>query len=126
MSRHVWTEVVFIHSLLIFIICHNMTEKQPIRVTISQAANLFGVSQKTIRRAISAGEVKYVVVRQIYKISFESLLKWSQNKTKIRNKFNNKGIGQYANQWKIKNTLFSPNPESIKDNKANKPDIEKK
>ena len=84
----------------------------PIRVTISQAANLFGLSQKTIRRAIADEELLYVVVRGVYKINFESLLKWSQNRTKIRNKRDSQGIGQFVDKWKIKNKLFSPNPKT--------------
>jgi len=84
---------------------------QPIRVTISQAAGLFGVSQKTIRRAIADQELLYIVVRGVYKINFESLLTWSQNRVKIRNKRDQAGIGQYVNKWKIKNRLYSPNPK---------------
>lgn len=88
-------------------------QKKPIRVTISQAANLFGISQKTIRRAIQNQEVLYIVVRGIYKINFESLLKWSQSRTKTQNKLNRDGIGQYVDKWKIKNRLYSPNPEAL-------------
>ncbi len=88
-------------------------QKQPIRVTISQAANLFGVSEKTIRRAIKDQEVLYIVVRGVYKINFESLLKWSQSRIKTLNKFNRDGIGQYVDKWKIKNKLYSPNPKTI-------------
>ncbi len=88
-----------------------MAEK-PIRLTISQAASLFGVSEKTIRRAIQEEEVTYIVVRGSYRINFESLLKWSQSKTKISNKFNTLGLGQYVDKWKIKNKLYSPNPKT--------------
>jgi len=90
------------------------TDNTPVRVTISQAANLFGVSAKTIRRAIKNQEILYVVVRGVYKLNFESLLKWSQNRTKVRNKRDNRGIGQYVDKWKIKNKLFSPNPKTVK------------
>ncbi len=86
---------------------------QPIRVTISQAANLFGISQKTIRRAIANQEMLYIVVRGVYKINFESLLKWSQSRATTRNKFAKEGIGQYVSQWKIKNRLYSPNPNAL-------------
>ncbi|MFA5029339.1 MAG: helix-turn-helix domain-containing protein [Patescibacteria group bacterium] len=85
----------------------------PIRLTISQAANLFGLSQKTIRRAIQNQEVLYIVVRGVYKINFESLLKWSQDRIKIKNKLNKQGIGQYVDKWKIKNKLYSPNPKTL-------------
>jgi len=98
-----------------------MPQKQPIRITPSQAANLFGISEKTVRRAIKDGELRYIVVRGVYKINFDSLLKWSQTKVKVKNKFNNNGIGQYldnepkSNQWKIKNKLYSPNPKFAED-----------
>ncbi len=84
-----------------------------IRLSVSEAARLFGISQRTVRRAITDGAVSYVVVQGRYKINFESLLKWSQHTTTVRNKRDKGGIGQYVDQWKIKNKLFSPNPKSI-------------
>lgn len=83
---------------------------QVIRTSVSEAARLFGVDTKTIRRAIAAGQIKYVVIRGRYKLHFESLLLWSQQKPKVRNKLAQAGIGQYVNQWKIKNKLYSPSP----------------
>ena len=85
-----------------------------VRVSISEAARLFGVSQQTIRRAIKAQEITYIVVANRYKINFQSLVTWSQQKTTIKNKSNSKGIGQFVNQWKINNTLYSPSIKSIK------------
>ena len=99
-----------------------MPEKVPVRVTISQAANLFGVNEKTIRRAIASGEVIYIVVRGVYKINFESLLKWSQSRPKLRNKLDRDGIGQFVGNWRIKNKLYSPNPKiTEKEPTAKKP-----
>ena len=92
-----------------------------IRVTISEAARLFGVDQKTIRRAIKNNELKYVVVLGRYKIHFETLLKWSQQRITTKNKLSSRGIGQFVNQWKIKNTLYSPNPQIIKNKSVIKP-----
>lgn len=85
-----------------------------IRVSVSEASRLFGVEPKTIRRAIKAQQLKYIVVCGRYKINFTSLLEWSQSKTTVKNKLAGRGIGQYVNQWKIKNRLFSPNPEALK------------
>jgi len=85
-----------------------------IRVTVSEAARLFGVEQKTIRRAIQASQLKYIVVCGRYKVNFNSLLEWSQGKATTKNKLAGRGIGQYVDKWKIKNTLFSPNPKIIK------------
>lgn len=86
-----------------------------IRLSVSEAARMFGVSQRTIRRAVTDGQITYVVVQGRYKLNFESLLKWSQDTTTVRNKRDRTGIGQYVNQWKIRNRLYSPNPKSIED-----------
>ena len=88
-----------------------MSGEQSIRVSISEAARLFGVSTITIRRAIKEKMLVYVVVQGRYKVSFESLVRWSQQSITARNKLAAKGIGQFVNQWKIRNTLYSPNPK---------------
>ncbi len=88
-----------------------MGSDQVIRVSVSEAARLFGVSPLTIRRAIKDKELIYVVVQNRYKISFESLVKWSQRTITAKNKLQTKGIGQFVNGWKIKNILYSPNPK---------------
>ena len=87
--------------------------KEIIRLSISEAGKLFGVNAQTIRRAIRAGEITYVVVAGRYKINFESLVRWSQQKTTVKNKANTHGIGQYVDKWKISNTLYSPSPKII-------------
>jgi excisionase family DNA binding protein len=84
-----------------------------IRLSVSEAARIFGISQRTVRRAIKAEEVTYIVVQGRYKINFESLLRWSQRTTTIRNKRDNSGIGQYVDNWKITNKLYSPNPKKL-------------
>lgn len=88
--------------------------KEMIRVSVSEAARLFGVTNQTIRRAIAAQEITYVVVAGRYKVNFESLVKWSQRHTTVRNKLMKKGIGQFVDRWKIKNPLYSPNPKAVK------------
>lgn len=92
-----------------------MSTKETIRLSVSEAAKMFGVSQMTIRRAIKDQEVTYVVVQGRYKINFESLLRWSQRTTTVRNKRDQRGLGQFVEQWKIRNRLFSPNPETTKE-----------
>ncbi len=89
----------------------------PIRVSVSEAARLFGVSTRTVRRAIADGEITYIVVRGRYKISFESLVRWSQVRPTVRNKVARQGIGQFVEQWKIKNRLYSPNPKVLETGK---------
>lgn len=94
----------------------NQSQNQPntndIRLSVSEASKLFGVDQITIRRAIKANKIRYVVVRNRYKISFLSLLRWSQGKITVKNKLEHKGIGQYVDKWKISNTLYSPRPRN--------------
>lgn len=90
-----------------------MASQNPIRLTVSESAKMFGVSTRTIRRAIATNEISYIVVQGRYKINFESLLKWSQSSTTVRNKRDSSGIGQFVEKWRIKNKLFSPNPDSI-------------
>jgi excisionase family DNA binding protein len=92
-----------------------MPMKAIIRLSVSEAARMFGVSQRTIRRAITDGQLTYVVVQGRYKINFESLLRWSQRTTTARNKRDKQGIGQYVDKWKIKNRLYSPNPKSLEE-----------
>ena len=89
-----------------------------IRLSVSEAAKMFGVSQRTVRRALQDQEVTYVVVQGRYKINFESLLRWSQRSTSVRNKRDAKGIGQFVDQWKINNKLFSPNPKTVTEDGA--------
>lgn len=96
------------------------SEKKMIRVSISEAAALFGVNSQTIRRAIKSQEITYVVVAGRYKLNFESLVKWSQLHTTVKNKLEKNGIGQFVGKWKIKNPLYSPNPKSIAQKKVDK------
>jgi len=89
-----------------------MTEKI-IRLSITQASHLFGVSTKTIRQAIKKQEIKYIVVRGRYKLNFSSVLEWSQISTRRRNQFYQQGLGQYSDQWKIRNRKYSPSSELV-------------
>jgi excisionase family DNA binding protein len=91
-----------------------------IRISISEAGRLFGISTKTIRRAIALGEITYVVVRGRYKLNFESLVRWSQERATVRNKLAREGIGQFVDKWKIRNRLYSPNPKILESGKEGK------
>lgn len=92
-----------------------MTKENTIRVSVSEAARLFGINPMTIRRAIKESELRYVVVRNRYKIDFASLIKWSQKRPLVKYKTETKGLGQYVEKWRIKNTLYSPNPKSAEE-----------
>lgn len=92
-----------------------------IRVSVSEAARLFGVTSKTIRQAIKNNQVKYIVIKDRYKINFSSLIEWSRQSTRRSNQLDNQGIGQYVNQWKITNKKYSPHLKLVLDQqKANK------
>ena len=67
----------------------------------SQAAHLFGVSERSIRRAIANNELNYIISKDRYKINFEELLKWSDRLPSRIKKRDQEGIGQYVDNWII-------------------------
>ncbi|MHB8830860.1 MAG: excisionase family DNA-binding protein [Patescibacteria group bacterium] len=85
-----------------------------IRLSISQAAKLFGISDRTIRRAVALNQIRYIIVRNRYQLNFESLLTWSQQSSHTSKKRDSKGIGQWVEKWKINNPKFSPRPPQTK------------
>ena len=96
------------------------TQESAVRVSISEASRLFGISQRTIRRAIQTQKLRYIVVQNRYKILFASLVTWSQSKDVLRQRRDQQGIGQWVDQWKIKNVRYSPRPPvSVESNEAN-------
>lgn len=82
----------------------------PIRISISEAGKLFGISTKTIRLAIKNGEILYIIARGRYKLNFESMLAWSQNTNRRSKSLATQGIGQYVDKWHIHTKKYSPNP----------------
>lgn len=88
--------------------------EQDIRLSVSEAAKIFGISQQTIRRAIKMRSIAYIVVRNRYRLSFISLLQWSQGQTSTKNKLAKKGIGQFVESWSIRNKRFAPHPENVR------------
>jgi len=103
-----------------------MSTPKVIRLSVSEAAKIFGIHERTIRRAIKEHELHYVVVQGRYKINFDSVLKWSQKNPVIRNKTERRGIGQFVEKWRISNTLFSPNPGIVEPKESEKSEQEKK
>jgi DNA-binding MurR/RpiR family transcriptional regulator len=72
----------------------------PIYLSVSEAAKLAGVQNKTIRRALKqAGELKFRIVKNRYQIDLASLIIFLHKKTKLKNKLYNCGLGQYVNKW---------------------------
>ena len=92
----------------------HQNDPSTIRVSVSDAGRLFGVHPRTIRRAIKRQELLYIVVRDRYKISFSSLVTWSQGRTTIQRKRDRQGIGQWVDKWKIGNVRYSPRPPQAK------------
>ncbi len=72
----------------------------PLWVSVSEAAKLGGVQNKTIRRALQAGILRYKIIKNRYLIDFSSVIHFLLNKTKLKNKLNQHGIGQYIEKWK--------------------------
>jgi len=73
---------------------------QTLRLSISEAAKLFGVDDRTIRRSIKEGALTYILVRGRYKINFQSLVDWSQKNKRRQHKLQRDGIGQFVAEWK--------------------------
>lgn len=71
----------------------------PIWLSVSEAAKFGGVTGKTIRRAIQAKSIKYKVVKDRYLIEFSSIISFLNTSLKLKNKFNQHGIGQYVDKW---------------------------
>lgn len=76
-------------------------ENQDIRLSVSEAAKFFGVSTRTIRRAVADKDVDYILVQNRYKIDLASLLNWASKTTTVRHKLQKDGFGQFVEKWKI-------------------------
>ena len=72
----------------------------PLWLSVSEAAKIGGITSKTIRRALSIKAIKYKVVKNRYSLDFASIIKFLNTKTKLKNKLNQKGIGQYIVKWR--------------------------
>jgi len=73
--------------------------ENPIWLSVSEAAKIGGIKTKTIRRAIQAKGVKYKIINNRYFIELASLVNYLGTTTKLHNKLNTQGIGQYIKQW---------------------------
>jgi len=70
--------------------------KNPIWLSVSEAAGLGGVGDKTIRRAIKTdSNLRYKIVKDRYQIEFGSLINFLNKNTKLKNKLKDFGLGQY-------------------------------
>jgi len=78
----------------------NKNIANPIWLSISEAAKLGGVTPKTIRRAIQSQKIKYRIIKNRYQVDLSLLIIYLNSKTKLKNKLNYFGIGQYIENWK--------------------------
>ncbi len=69
-------------------------------LSVSEAAKIGGVQAKTIRRAIQAKTIRYKIVKNRYLIEFSSVIAFLNTSTKLKNKLNQSGLGQYVEKWK--------------------------
>lgn len=74
--------------------------KRPIWLSVSEAAKIGGIQTKTVRRAIQSKAIKYKIVGNRYLIDLTSLIIYLYQKTKLKNKLNSLGIGQYVEKWR--------------------------
>jgi hypothetical protein len=73
--------------------------ENPIWLSVSEAAKVGGVQSKTIRRAIK-NDLKFKVKGNRYFINLSSLVVYLHRNTKLQNKLNEHGLGQYIKEWK--------------------------
>jgi len=78
----------------------SITYSKKLWISVSQAAKLFGVEQKTIRRAIKAKQISYVVESNRYSLEMGSLIKWAHQSARLNNKLNTEGVGKFVKEWK--------------------------
>ncbi|PIZ99486.1 MAG: hypothetical protein COX77_01410 [Candidatus Komeilibacteria bacterium CG_4_10_14_0_2_um_filter_37_10] len=71
------------------------------KISISEASKLFGLSTKTIRLAIKNKELPYLLVRDRYRLEFTDVLLWTRKSVRKNNIFQRQGLGQYATDWQI-------------------------
>lgn len=74
-------------------------------LSVSEAAKLGGVQDKTIRRALKTpGALKFKVHNERYQIELGSLIIYLHKTTKLKNKLAFFGLGQYVREWRFANT----------------------
>jgi len=72
-----------------------------IHLSPHMASILFGVSERSIRRALKKKQIKFVVINSRYKIDLADLIQWSSQMPNRRKKRDQDGLGQYVEKWKI-------------------------
>ena len=87
-------------------------QNSEILLSISECAKMFGLSEKTIRRAIKQDEIHFIVIKNRYRVMFKDLLEWSKSRPRLEHSRDKKGIGQYVASWQI------PDHKNVKDSSS--------
>lgn len=79
----------------------NFDIDNPIFVSVSEAAKLGGVQDKTVRRALKTPNtpIKFKIIKDRYHIDLASFLSYLYKTKKLKNKLLNFGLGQYVKEW---------------------------
>lgn len=74
----------------------NKALKNPLWLSVSEAAKIGGIKDKTVRRALKAESgLKFKIINNRYQIELASLVIYLHRSTKLKNKFFEHGLGQY-------------------------------
>jgi|AntRauTorcE11897_2_1112592.scaffolds.fasta_scaffold03670_5 DNA-binding transcriptional MerR regulator len=93
--------------------------RNPIWLLISEAAKLAGVSDKTIRRAVKdIGGLRYRIINGRYYVELLSVIEYLERSTKLSNRLNTFGLGQYVKEFNRKRS------EGEKKNKEEKEKVD--
>lgn len=76
--------------------------KHPLWLKASEAANLAGISEKTVRRALANPDSGLVfrISKDRYQIELTSFLVFVKANIKLKNKLKDYGLGQYVKEWR--------------------------
>ena len=99
--------------------------RNPIWLLISEAAKLAGVSAKTIRRAVKETEgLSFRIINGRYYVELLSVVEFLEKSTKLSNRLNTFGLGQYVKEYNRKKE--EEEEEEEEENKEEENEIEKK
>lgn len=87
---------------------------QDIPLSISECAKIFGLSEKTVRRALKDGEIPHILVKSRYRIMFADLLQWSHSRPRLKTSRDERGIGHYVAKWQLPRTPEGKQPKPPK------------
>ena len=72
----------------------------PIYLSPSIASKLFGISERSIRRAIKNNELPVLIQQARYKIDLKDILSWAEKMPNRIAKRDELGIGQFVEEWR--------------------------